>query len=427
MTTRVLTFVLAATVTLPVTAGAVERLSPEVLLPSHATTDASKPVLAYGKDVYFLVWQAGRNEQADIVGVRLDKSGKLLDPQPFVISKAKDCQERPRVAFGGGVFLVAWHDLRNGKDWDVYAARVAPDGKVLDPEGIAVAQGDRNQCEPGVCWDGSHFQLLWRDFRGEAKEIVAGPNRQPGTGYHIYGGRVSAAGERPDGDGVFMAKPPRPNVFGASSMGMAALVPVGEGKLLAGGRSTNDFCVWHIADGKPVGDPWLSLMKNMGGYDDLAFTTNGKTILMTWTSFRNGGGRSTGYDKSGMLLFGINETVQDANPMSLSSGLSAVEDGGSRVRHPASAWDGQRYVVAWDLPRRADSFAYEALFVRTFGSDGTPLSTDKLMVDDPASPACWPAVASDGAGTTVIAYERHPASGDIPIKIAFRLATTASQ
>lgn len=157
-------------------------LSPESLLPSFdggggtgvppVTLDAFAPALAWGGGVYLLAWQAGRNEKADIVGLRLDKAGKPLDLKPLTICGAKDTQERPRVAFSGGVFLVAWHDLRNAKDWDVYAARVTPEGTLADPDGIAVADAERNQCEPGLCWDGKAFQVLWRGFQGEREDAV---------------------------------------------------------------------------------------------------------------------------------------------------------------------------------------------------------------------------------------------------------------
>lgn len=92
-----------------------------------------------------------------------------------------------------------------------------------------------------------------------------------------------------------------------------------------------------------------------------------------------------------------------------------------RVRHPAPAWDGKRYVVVWDVPRKGKEFAYEALFLRTFASDGTPLGNDESVADDPASPAYWPATASNGAGATLIAYEKHPEKGDVPIKIGLRI------
>ena len=49
------------------------------------------------------------------------------------------------------------------------------------------------------------------------------------------------------------------------------------------------------------------------------------------------------------------------------------------------------------------------------------LADDTPVADDPARPAFWPAVASDGAGNTLIAYERHPATTDKPAQIACRV------
>src|SRR5690606_6538615 len=118
------------------------------------------PHAAHGKNAFLVVWQSGRTApgdltqglkfHGDIVGIRVGKNGKPLDAKPLVICQAADLQQEPRVAYGNGVFLVIWQDLRNGKDWDVYAARVSDDGKVLDPDGILISGGAHNQALPRV-------------------------------------------------------------------------------------------------------------------------------------------------------------------------------------------------------------------------------------------------------------------------------------
>ena len=75
-------------------------------------------------------------------------------------------QERPRVAFGGGVFLVAWQDF-NGNDCDAPAARVSADGRVLNERPIAVAVGPRTQALPDVASDGRNFLVVWQGLVGE--------------------------------------------------------------------------------------------------------------------------------------------------------------------------------------------------------------------------------------------------------------------
>jgi hypothetical protein len=48
----------------------------------------------------------------------------------------------------------------------------------------------------------------------------------------------------------------------------------------------------------------------------------------------------------------------------------------------------------------------------------------QLLAGSLTSPAHEAAVASDGAGTTMIAYEKHPEKADVPIKIGVRVLTS---
>src|SRR5207249_11337346 len=68
------------------------------------------------------------------------------------------------VAFGGDQLLVAWEDRRIDRQWgDVYAARLAPDGTMLDPTGLALGTGTGPQRAPAVAWDGRNFVVAWHD------------------------------------------------------------------------------------------------------------------------------------------------------------------------------------------------------------------------------------------------------------------------
>ena len=395
-----------------------EILSPEALLPGHEATDAYKPVAAFGGGVYLVVWEAGRDKGADIVGVRLDKAGKVLDAKPFVISGAKDCQERPRVAFGGGSgpgggnFLVVWQDLRSGVDYDVYAARVSPEGKVLDADGIAVSTGKHNRVQASVCFDGNAFQVLWRDMR-DGKE------------YDIYGGRVSTDGRQLDGSGALVMK--RLNWIGmnASGIGVPAVASNARGGTIAAATSTRSggIIAWNMRGGKAGGKPVRiqsgARISNLGW--EPTFASDGDGFVAVFTTLRgtNKGSRQAG---SGLVAFS-REGKPLAKPVALSSkGAAPWSD---FVRNPSIAWDGTAYVAAWDIilgdNRGLDSHWYDAIFLRRVSKDGKPQGANTPVAGEKTSPAYHPAVASDGAGTTLIAYERHPKTGDVPIKIAFRL------
>lgn len=156
------------------------------VMPMSADARAQvNPAVAHdGKGTYLVVWQQGRlyyqSQSADILAVRVDSQGRVLDRQPIVIGNLAASQEQPQVTFSGGRFMVVWHDLRNGRDWDVYAARVKPDGTVLESNGFLVGGGPENQASPFLAPADNGFLVVWqhydRHYRLQASMIpAAGP------------------------------------------------------------------------------------------------------------------------------------------------------------------------------------------------------------------------------------------------------------
>jgi hypothetical protein len=136
------------------------------------------PAVAFGKKAYLVAWSDGSRmlgkETADLYCARVEPStslgpgpgtGKSLDPKGIVVCKAGNLQSRPAVAFDGTNFLVAWEDLRNGTDHDIYAARVTEEGKVLDPDGFPIIKRPNNQAWPAVAFAGGHYVVAWMDAR----------------------------------------------------------------------------------------------------------------------------------------------------------------------------------------------------------------------------------------------------------------------
>lgn len=155
-----------------------------------AATGQLNPAVAFnGTDTYLVVWEAGWEGEGfstDIMGARIGADGSRLDSAGFVICSAPGAQQRPVVAWGGSQWLVAWQDLRNGQDFEIYGARVSAAGQVLDANGALFYGGPNNQIQPALASDGTSFCLAWSDFRD-------------GASYHIRLGRVSAAGLPLDG------------------------------------------------------------------------------------------------------------------------------------------------------------------------------------------------------------------------------------
>ena len=185
-----------------------------VLWPGAPPQHQLLPACAFdGKGTFLVVWQQGRKyfegEDARVLAARIAADGTVLDGEPLALCTAEGSQERPRVAFAAGVFLVVWQDFRNGEDWDVRAARVRPDGKVLDADGIEVATGPRSQAMPDVAGGPEAFLVAWQDRRSsDPYEVFAAlvpPNDEPRPaggaplvhdGKHLTGGSVHVARAR---------------------------------------------------------------------------------------------------------------------------------------------------------------------------------------------------------------------------------------
>lgn len=179
-----------------------------IVIPSGADARSQlNPVAAYdGKGVVLLVWQQGRRyyeqQQGDILAVRLDRSGKVLDANPIVVSGASESQEMPQVEFANGVFLVVWQDFRSGSRWEVYGARIDASGRVLDPSGIPIATSSTNAALPQVAEAPSGFLVAWQSLEGRHYQLRAALVSDTGSvsaqplshsGEPLYGGSPTIA------------------------------------------------------------------------------------------------------------------------------------------------------------------------------------------------------------------------------------------
>jgi len=137
------------------------------------------PAVACNGTDYLVLWQSRATGDYDLYGARISPQGVVLDPEGFVISAAPGVQQQPAVASDGADFLVVWSDARN-VDCNVYAARVTGAGTVLDTEGLLLSPGAGPQTAPAVEYDGANFLVVWQDQRAGEQDI--------------YGARVTSQG-----------------------------------------------------------------------------------------------------------------------------------------------------------------------------------------------------------------------------------------
>jgi len=145
-----------------------------------------EPAIAFDGTNYLAVWRdtrsgSGPSADTDITGVRIGTDGTVLDPAGIAISRAPGVQGSPVLSFNRGQYLAVWKDLRNGGS-AIYGTRIATDGTVLDPGGIAIDTSHSAVYSPTVAPFGTNFVVAWRvgDY-------------SPPAG--VYGARISPNGQ----------------------------------------------------------------------------------------------------------------------------------------------------------------------------------------------------------------------------------------
>ncbi len=107
----------------------------------------------------------------DLEGQIMAADGSFIGSS-FLISAAPDKQLMPAVTWNGSEFVVAWEDKRNSVIYfdertDVFGARVATDGTVLDPNGVPLANESLPEVRPALVSVGGSTLLAVSAFRPE--------------------------------------------------------------------------------------------------------------------------------------------------------------------------------------------------------------------------------------------------------------------
>jgi len=155
----------------------------------------TEPSVATDGASYFCVWEDYRDgNDGNIYGARISSSGLVLDSSGLLVSiqGSEYSQKHPSVDLLDTCYVVAWEDDRSG-DFDVYAARVTPQGEVLDSSGIRVSSSPLSELAPRVCCSEHECLLLW-------EERSTGPSDSD-----VRGARISSSGELLDISSVLVS------------------------------------------------------------------------------------------------------------------------------------------------------------------------------------------------------------------------------
>jgi hypothetical protein len=399
---------------------------------NSGSSDQRKPDVASTSSGVIVVWEETRAGagNTDIYGARVNSSAVVQEPQGIAIANAGGEQLTPAVAWDGTNALVVWVDSRNGSP-DVYAARVNA-GVVLDGAGIPVAVSVGAQTQPSVAWQSSQFVVAWKDERGTSADIYAcrvttagialdqtgialalgaGEQSNPSvaaTGTTavvawrdaatatLKGARVTGAGVVVDNGGVVLA--PAPATGGVPSLVYS---------------STNALLTWD--DGVGVTDVVRArrVTPSLTAVDAAPFVVStaanaqarpalawgGADALVVWSDFRGG----SDFDVYGARVSRTG-SVLDASGIAIATGTGAQDA-------PDVAWDGTRFLVAWEDGSGADPNIRAA----RVSAAGAVEDATGFTVSSAAGAQRAPAVAATGAGFLVAwtDFRAGPSSSDV--------------
>ena len=116
------------------------------------------PTVAFGRGVYLVAWTSMDTNYMTITAkaVRVSADGVVLDTAIFLRHDPAMSQAFPALAFGDTCFLASWSE-----NVDVYAARVSVSGHLIDSAGIQLSNDPTWGEYPSVGFDGTRYLVMW--------------------------------------------------------------------------------------------------------------------------------------------------------------------------------------------------------------------------------------------------------------------------
>jgi hypothetical protein len=384
-----------------------------------------------------ILHQAGTD--LDIYAQRVDATGALRWTIGGVaLCVAANAQQSPAIApDGAGGAIVAWQDFRSGIDYDIYVQRVDASGNPQwTVDGVALCSASGQQVSPAIVSDGAGGAIVtWQDLRGGNNDIYAQRVDAAGVPQWTPGGVAvcTAAGDQTapvigsDGSGGAVitwqdARSDAGDIYAQriDASGAVRWTAGGVALCVAAGTQTSPAIV---ADGAGGGVVAWQDFRNGANYDIYAqrvsgagaslWTANGAAVcaagndqtkpavvsdgaggvIVSWQDLR----APTGSDIYAQRIAASGLAVWPANGVPLCAAL------GDQVA-PAAVSDGiGGAIVAWQDLR--GGLANDVYAQRVSGAGIPQWTTDGVAVSAALNGQQSPAIASDGAGGGIAAWQ----------------------
>jgi hypothetical protein len=341
-------------------------LDPNGIAIAVAPNYQDMPIVFWGGTNYLVVWSDARREFYDVYGARVSPGGVVLDPSGIAITTAANRQECPAVAFDGTNYLAVWEDYRHGLNPDIYGTRVSPDGRLLDPGGIAICTDTTYQGSPSVAFDGTNYLVVWSDWRGYGD---------------IYGARVSPSGVVLDTSGIAISTSPYYQIYPSVAFdGTNYLVAWEDHRA---GYDISDIYGSRVTPGGVVLDPngiVISTAERSQESPSVAF--DGVNYLVVWQD-----------DRTSRYYWDLFGSRVSPSGLVLDPNGIAISTAPYYQTYPSLAFDGTNYFVVWsDLRGGLDYDIYGA----RVSPAGIVLDTSGIPIPTAPNSQYNPSIAFDG-------------------------------
>lgn len=307
------------------------------------------PALTTGDGTNLLAaWTGG---QADVHAKRIAVTGSPVDGAPIVISSSAGPQELPFLAWNGS-YLAAWTERRpptSSSTADVYRGRLNAAGEQLDGSGLLLFDEAPNALRPlAVARGATTFLVTWNVGFTVYAMIL------DGTGAPLIG---PIAIDAPDYNGV----PSRPDVAWNGATYLVAWRYY-DGGFDQGIRAKRLGESGDVLDAAPI-----LVTADGNGLNGPIVASDGGNWLVAWSQLRPG-------SDSDVLAKRVNRegVVLDPAPNVVSAALAEQTPTGA-------AWDGDRYLVAWE-DHRDTGFTVSDVYAGRVSEAGLTLDGNGIPV-----------------------------------------------
>jgi hypothetical protein len=366
----------------PPSVGAELVIAGDVTTADSNTTRPGRPGVAFDGTRYLVVSCRDFTAPKGIFGVFVSLGGKAGSPFPIA---SASCQTRPAVAFGGGVYLVAFSVGGRMK-----GARISRTGVVLDSSAFVIGPG---ATDAAIAFDGENYLVVWDRF------VPSPPD--PSGGYDVFGVRVTASGQVLDSAPLTIYAAAGEQAFPAVAFDGVNYLVVWRDNTTASGPGPTDILGSRITRAGVNLDPSglrISTAAQGQGEPDVVFAAG--NYLVAWTDGRNGSSDiyAARMSPDGVVLDGPADT----------GAIAVATRPGTSKLNPRVAFDGLSYVVVWQV----EGYSLQG------GTRGARVSTQGVLLDGPsereglliAAPTCYacrsvyPSIRSDGSGRSLVAW-----------------------